>query len=57
VLAVELAYGLPGIATNVLAEQLRTMQDTGLVARTDDDRYRLTDWGEDLRDVVAAIGR
>jgi DNA-binding HxlR family transcriptional regulator len=53
----ELAHGLPGIATNLLAERLRTMQANGLVARTDDDRYRLTERGEGLRDVVAAIGR
>jgi DNA-binding HxlR family transcriptional regulator len=53
----ELARGLPGIATNLLAERLRTMQTNGLVARTDDDRYQLTKWGEGLRDVTAAIGR
>ena len=51
----ELAEGLPGIATNLLAERLRTMQANGLVTKTDDDRYRLTERGEDLRDVVSAI--
>jgi DNA-binding HxlR family transcriptional regulator len=51
----ELAYGLPGIATNLLAERLRTMQANGLVERTDDDRYRLTERGERLSDVVAAV--
>jgi DNA-binding HxlR family transcriptional regulator len=53
----ELADGLPGIATNLLAERLRTMQANGLVARTDDDRYVLTEWGAGLREVVFAIGR
>ena len=53
----ELLDGLPGIATNLLAERLRTMQDNGLVARGDDDHYALTEWGEGLRDVVYAIGR
>jgi DNA-binding HxlR family transcriptional regulator len=53
----ELLDGLPGIATNLLTERLRTMQTTGLVARTDDDRYALTELGEGLRDVVFAIGR
>ena len=53
----ELLGGLPGIATNLLTERLRTMQATGLVTRTDDDRYALTEWGEGLRDVVFAIGR
>jgi DNA-binding HxlR family transcriptional regulator len=52
----ELAYGLPGIATNLLAERLRTMQGNGLVARADDDRYRLTERGEGLSEVLAAIG-
>lgn len=53
----ELTHGLPGIATNLLAERLRTMQASGVVAKTDDDRYQLTEWGEGLREVVVAIGR
>src|SRR5918994_5896036 len=53
----ELAHGLPGIATNLLAERLRTMHANGLVARTDDDRYQLTEWGDGLSEVAAAIGR
>jgi len=53
----ELLDGLPGIATNLLAERLRTMQETGLVERHDDDRYALTERGQGLRDVVYAIGR
>jgi DNA-binding HxlR family transcriptional regulator len=53
----ELARGLPGIASNLLAERLRTMEANGLVARTDDDRYQLTDFGDGLRDVLFAIGR
>lgn len=51
----ELTDGLPGIATNLLAERLRTMQAGGLVAKTDDDRYELTERGEGLQDVVSAI--
>jgi DNA-binding HxlR family transcriptional regulator len=53
----ELAYGLPGIATNLLAARLRTMQASGLVTRAHDDRYQLTEWGEGLSEVVAAIGQ
>jgi DNA-binding HxlR family transcriptional regulator len=53
----ELLDGLPGVATNLLAERLRGMQADGIVARTEDDRYALTEWGEGLRDVVFAIGR
>lgn len=51
----ELLHGLPGIATNLLSERLRTMQANGLVAKAD-DHYRLTPRGEGLRDVVSAIG-
>jgi DNA-binding HxlR family transcriptional regulator len=53
----ELADGLPGIATNLLAERLRTMQAQGLVAKTDDDRYQLTERGAALRGVLSAIVR
>jgi DNA-binding HxlR family transcriptional regulator len=51
----ELTYGLPGIASNLLTERLRTMQANGLLSKTEDDRYQLTESGEGLRDVVAAI--
>ncbi len=53
----ELLDGLPGISTNLLADRLRAMREDGLVARTDDDRYALTDWGQGLEAVVYAIGR
>lgn len=53
----ELLDGLPGIATNLLAERLRAMQDSGLLEKGDDDRYQLTEWGEGLRDVLYSIGR
>ena len=51
----ELLDGLPGIATNLLADRLRAMQENELVAKTDDDRYALTERGEGLRDVLSAI--
>src|SRR5919206_479768 len=53
----ELLAGLPGIATNLLAERLRAMEDNGLVRKGDDDRYTLTERGEGLREVLYAIGR
>ncbi len=53
----ELVGGLPGIATNLLAERLRSMEDNGLLVKGDDDRYALTERGEGLREVVHAIGR
>jgi DNA-binding HxlR family transcriptional regulator len=36
----EPAHGLPGIATNLFAERLRTLQGNGIVAKTDDDPIR-----------------
>lgn len=53
----ELYDGLPGIATNLLADRLKTLQERGVVERDPDDRYALTEWGEGLRDIVFAIGR
>jgi DNA-binding HxlR family transcriptional regulator len=51
----ELLDGLPGIATNLLAERLRTMEANRLVTR-DGDRYTLTERGDGLRAVLRAIG-
>ena len=51
----ELTHGLPGIATNLLVERLRTMQTSGVVAKTDYDRYQLTERGDGLHEVVSAI--
>jgi DNA-binding HxlR family transcriptional regulator len=53
----ELSDGLPGIASNLLAERLRTMAANALLVRTNDDRYRLSDRGLALGDVLTAIGR
>jgi hypothetical protein len=53
----ELLDGLPGIATNLLADRLRSMEDNGILVKDDDDRYALTERGEGLREVVSAIGR
>lgn len=56
----DLHRALPGIATNLLAERLRTLTAAGVV-RTDvtPDRttYHLTEWGEELFDIVARLGR
>jgi len=53
----ELLDGLPGIATNLLAERLRDLTDAGVLERRDDQTYALTEWGAGLRDVVYALGR
>lgn len=59
----DLRNGLPGIATNLLAERLREMEKAGLVSREDapppvaTTLFRLTKRGEELKPVVEALGR
>ena len=52
----ELLHGLPGIATNLLAERLEDLVEGGVLERRADHTYRLTLWGEGLRDVIDALG-
>ena len=37
----ELLEGLPGIATNLLTERLRSLEEAGVLARRPDGRYAL----------------
>lgn len=53
----ELLDGLPGIATNLLADRLRDLVGSGVLERREDRTYALTEWGEGLRDVIRALGR
>jgi DNA-binding HxlR family transcriptional regulator len=59
----DLQRGLPGIASNLLAERLRVMETDGLIERHDApapvgaNLYQLTERGRDLRDVVHALAR
>jgi DNA-binding HxlR family transcriptional regulator len=53
----ELLGGLPGIATNLLADRLRGLEDNDVVERLPDGKYALTPWGQDLHEVVYALGR
>jgi DNA-binding HxlR family transcriptional regulator len=59
----DLQNGLPGIATNLLSERLRELEDHGLVARqaapppVATTLYRLTDAGRELDPVLRALGR
>jgi DNA-binding HxlR family transcriptional regulator len=53
----ELLDGLPGIATNLLAERLRSLDAAGVVTREPDGRYTLTPWGLSLREVVYTVAR
>jgi DNA-binding HxlR family transcriptional regulator len=59
----DLQRGLPGVASNLLADRLRAMEADGLVERYDApapvgaNLYRLTERGRDLQDVVHALSR
>ena len=59
----DLQHGLPGIATNMLAERLRDMEEAGLVSREAapppiaTTLFRLTERGEELAPVLLALGR
>lgn len=53
----QLLAGLPGIATNLLADRVRGLAEAGVLKQLDDGRYVLTDWGYQLRDAVYALGR
>ena len=56
----ELKTSLQGIATNLLAERLRTLEAHGIIERRLADTgvaYALTPWGEGLREPMEALGR
>jgi DNA-binding HxlR family transcriptional regulator len=52
----EIAEGAPGIPRSVLSERLRMLERYGLVQRTPSRGYRLTTAGEELEDVLEAMG-
>lgn len=52
----ELLHGLPGIATNLLADRLHDLIEAGVIEQRADSTYALTTWGEGLRDVIHALG-
>ena len=53
----ELLDGLPGIATNLLVERLRSLEQSGVLVRRADQAYALTEWGRGLEDALYALGR
>src|SRR6266852_4345473 len=59
----DLKRGLPGIATNLLAERLKVMEADGLIERYDapppvgTNLYQLTERGRELQDVLHALAR
>ncbi|TNC29533.1 winged helix-turn-helix transcriptional regulator [Amycolatopsis alkalitolerans] len=55
----EILDGAPGLPRSVLAQRLRRLERDGVVERTGtgrDVRYRLTESGRELADVVLALG-
>jgi len=58
----DLQQGLPGIATNLLADRLRDLETAGVVVREEPTPpvatalFALTQWGEQLRPIVQALG-
>lgn len=58
----DLRHGLPGIATNLLVDRLRELEEAGIVAREEAPPpiaatlFRLTPRGEALDDVIRAMG-
>ena len=55
----ELRDGLPGIATNLLTERLRRMENDGIVRRVDgagSGQYTLTDAGAGIRTAIEELG-
>ena len=59
----DLRDGLPGIATNLLADRLRHLQAAGVVRAeyapppVATTLYSLTDWGAELRPILVQLGR
>ncbi|GAC69374.1 winged helix-turn-helix transcriptional regulator [Gordonia soli] len=56
----DLKNSLHGIATNLLADRLRTMEANGIVERRLEDTgvaYALTSWGQGLREPMESLGR
>ena len=59
----DLQYGLPGIATNLLADRLRQLEDNGIISREAapppiaTTLFRLTARGRQLESVLEALGR
>jgi DNA-binding HxlR family transcriptional regulator len=53
----DLQYSLPGVATNLLADRIRHLEEHGVVDRDEAGRYQLTAWGAHLATPVYALAR
>ena len=58
----DLRNGLPGIATNMLADRLRELEDAGVIESEDAPApvattlFRLTPWGRELEPILKLLG-
>src|ERR1700683_3283054 len=53
----DLQEGLAGIATNLLADRLRHLEQRGVVDRDSRGTYKLTKWGQGLAGPIYALAR
>jgi DNA-binding HxlR family transcriptional regulator len=53
----DLQEGLAGIATNLLADRLRHLEQQGVVDRDSRGTYTLTKWGQGLAEPIYALAR
>jgi hypothetical protein len=53
----DLQVGLAGIATNLLADRLRHLEQHGVVDRDSRGTYKLTKWGQGLVEPIYALAR
>jgi DNA-binding HxlR family transcriptional regulator len=53
----DLQDGLAGIATNLLSDRLRHLEQHGVVDRDSRGSYKLTQWGQGLAEPVYALAR
>jgi DNA-binding HxlR family transcriptional regulator len=53
----DLQDGLVGIATNLLADRLRQLEERGVVERDRRGAYTLTKWGQGLSEPIYALAR
>ncbi|MFF2551119.1 winged helix-turn-helix transcriptional regulator [Nocardia sp. NPDC058058] len=52
----DLARGLPGLSRSLLTRRLRRFERAGLVSKTEDGRYLLTDAGYQLEPILFGLG-
>jgi DNA-binding HxlR family transcriptional regulator len=53
----DLQEGVAGIATNLLADRLRQLEEHGVVERDSRGAYALTKWGQGLAEPIYALAR